>query len=87
MKATDELTHRNSGVLGQVLALCAYCARRGRDTHPRIPVTCLVANRMKGRAVVILSVDTTHLLMASKDSDVVGMMMLKFKLWVCQNAE
>ena len=54
-------------------ALRAYCAHRGRDTHPRIPVTCLVANRMKGRAVVILSLDTTHLLMASEDSDVVGM--------------
>ena len=26
-------------------ALHAYCARRGRDTHPRIPVTCLVARR------------------------------------------
>ena len=26
---------------GQVLALRAYCARRGWDTHPRIPVTCL----------------------------------------------
>ena len=31
------------------------------------------ANRAKGRAVVILSVDATHLLMASEDSDVVGM--------------
>ena len=31
------------------------------------------ANRVKGRAVVILSVDTTHLLMASDISDVVGM--------------
>ena len=31
------------------------------------------ANRVEGRAVVILSVDATHLLMASKDSDVVGM--------------
>ena len=31
------------------------------------------ANRVKGRAVVILSVDVTHLLMASKVSDVVGM--------------
>ena len=31
------------------------------------------ANRVKGRAVVILSIDTTHLLMASEDSDVVGM--------------
>ena len=30
---------------GQVLALRAYCARRGWDTHPRIPVTCLVAWR------------------------------------------
>ena len=30
-------------------------------------------NRVKGRAVVILSVDTTHLLMASEVSDVVGM--------------
>ena len=29
-------------------------------------------NRVKGRAVVILSVDTTYLLMASEDSDVVG---------------
>ena len=28
---------------------------------------------MKGRAVVILSVHTTHLLMVSEDSDVVGM--------------
>ena len=28
---------------------------------------------MKGRAVVILSMDVTHLLMPSKDSDVVGM--------------
>ena len=26
-------------------ALHAYCARRGWDTHPRIPVTCLVARR------------------------------------------
>ena len=26
-------------------ALRAYCARRGWDTHPRIPVTCLVARR------------------------------------------
>ena len=31
------------------------------------------ANRVKGRAVVILSVDATHLLMASEVSDVVGM--------------
>ena len=31
------------------------------------------ANRMKGRAVVILSVDATHLLMASEDNDAVGM--------------
>ena len=31
------------------------------------------ANRVKGRGVVILSVDATHLLMASEDSDVVGM--------------
>ena len=31
------------------------------------------ASRVKGRAVVILSVDTTHLLMASEVSDVVGM--------------
>ena len=31
------------------------------------------ANRVKGRAVVILSVDVTHLLMASEISDVVGM--------------
>ena len=31
------------------------------------------ANRVKGRAVVILSVEATHLLMASEDSDVVGM--------------
>ena len=30
------------------------------------------ANRVKGRAVVILSVDATHLLMASEISDVVG---------------
>ena len=30
-------------------------------------------NRVKGRAVVILSVDATHLLMASEISDVVGM--------------
>ena len=54
-------------------ALHAYCARRGRDAHLRILDTCLVANRMKGRAVVILSVDATHLLMASEESDVVGM--------------
>ena len=31
------------------------------------------ANRVKGRAVVILSVDATHLLMASEISGVVGM--------------
>ena len=31
------------------------------------------ANRVKGRAVVFLSVDATHLLMASEVSDVVGM--------------
>ena len=31
------------------------------------------ANRVKGRAVVILSLDATHLLMASEDSDAVGM--------------
>ena len=31
------------------------------------------ANRVKGRAVVILSPDATHLLMASEISDVVGM--------------
>ena len=31
------------------------------------------ANRVKGRAVVTLSVDATHLLMASEVSDVVGM--------------
>ena len=31
------------------------------------------ANRGKGRAAVILSVDATHLLMASEVSDVVGM--------------
>ena len=33
---------------GKVLALCAlraHCARRGWDTHPRIPITCLVARR------------------------------------------
>ena len=30
------------------------------------------ANRVKGRAVVILSVDATHLPMASEVSDVVG---------------
>ena len=30
-------------------------------------------NRVKGRALVILSMDATHLLMASEDSDVVGM--------------
>ena len=30
-------------------------------------------NRVKGRAVVILSVDATHLFMASEDNDVVGM--------------
>ena len=31
------------------------------------------ANRVKGRGVVILSVDATHLLMASEVSDVLGM--------------
>ena len=31
------------------------------------------ANRVKGKAVVILSVDAAHLLMASEISDVVGM--------------
>ena len=31
------------------------------------------ANRVKGRAMVILTVDTTHLLMVSEDSDVLGM--------------
>ena len=31
------------------------------------------ANRVKGRAVVILSADATHLLMASEVSDVLGM--------------
>ena len=31
------------------------------------------AKRVKDRAVVILSVDATHLLMASEDIDVVGM--------------
>ena len=31
------------------------------------------ANRVKGRAAVILSVDATHLLMASEVSNVVGM--------------
>ena len=31
------------------------------------------ANRVKGRVVVILSVDVTHLLMASEDSNVAGM--------------
>ena len=31
------------------------------------------ANRVKGRAVVILSADATHLLMVSEVSDVVGM--------------
>ena len=31
------------------------------------------ANRVKGRVVVILSMDATQLLMASEDSDVVGM--------------
>ena len=41
--------------------------------YPRILVTCRVANRMKGRAVVILRVDTTHFLVASEDSNVVGM--------------
>ena len=29
-------------------ALRAYCARRGQDTHPRIPVTCLLEGRLKG---------------------------------------
>ena len=33
-----------------------------------------ITNMVKGRAVVILSMDATHLLMASEDSDVVGMM-------------
>ena len=31
------------------------------------------ANRVKKRSVVILSVDATHLLMASENTDVVGM--------------
>ena len=31
-----------------VCALRAYCARRGWDTHPRIPVTCLLGGRLKG---------------------------------------
>ena len=31
------------------------------------------ANRVKGRALVIVSTDATHLLMASEDNDVVGM--------------
>ena len=31
------------------------------------------ANRVKGRVVVILSVEATHLLMASEVSDVMGM--------------
>ena len=41
-----------------------------------LSVACCVmgtANRLKGRAVVILSMDATHLLMAREISDVVGM--------------
>ena len=45
-----------------------------------MPVVCWVmgtANRVKGtgigRAVVVLSMDATHLLMAGEDIDVVGM--------------
>ena len=32
-------------VSGEVVALRAYCARRRRDTHPRLPITCLIARR------------------------------------------
>ena len=41
-----------------------------------LSVVCWVmgtANRVKGRAVVIVSMDATHLLMASEEGDVVGM--------------
>ena len=47
-----------------------------RSAGNALPVVSWVigtANRVKGRAVVILSVDATHLLMASEISDVVGM--------------
>jgi hypothetical protein len=47
-----------------------------RTARKRLSVVSWVmgtANRVKGRAVVILSVDATHFLMASEDSDVVGM--------------
>ena len=38
-----ELRHRPSSCTA--CALRAYCGHRGWDTHPRIPVTCLVARR------------------------------------------
>ena len=43
-----------------------------RSAGNALPVVSWV-NRVKGRAVVILSVDVTHLLMASEVTDVVGM--------------
>ena len=47
-----------------------------RSAGNALSVVCWVmetANRVKGRAVVILSVDAAHLLMASEVNDVVGM--------------
>ena len=47
-----------------------------RSAGNALSVVCRVmqtANRVKAKAVVILSVDARHLLMASKVTDVVGM--------------
>ena len=47
-----------------------------RSVGNALPVVSWVmgtANRVKGRVVMIPSVGATHLLMASEDSDVVGM--------------
>ena len=69
-------------------AMRAYCARGGRDTHPRILVTSLVAQRSSNEndetafnLVLHYPYKQTtqtckvrlHLLMASEVSDVVGM--------------
>ena len=42
---SDRETVQHNLVYGEVLALRAYCAHRGWDTHPRIPLICLVARR------------------------------------------
>ena len=46
--ATSLLEAKCLHCVGTAWAQRAYCARRGWDTHPRIPVTCLLGGRLKG---------------------------------------